>query len=170
MTAPKFKVGDSVTRLTGCFAGEEAVVAKHATDHKGNMYTVRFAGRGSRTYREEYLAPYGAPPTTPTQLPEVSTMSNISKIVDEITTVTFVNNIPITSLTDEAIVSLITETGAEINRLKDVAPKPKRVQARIDMLQANLQQLVELVDALDSAPTITERLEAVESKLAASDK
>lgn len=172
MNTPRFEVGDLVTTVKGRnYSGLKMRVARQPLHSVHGRYVLDVENGTRLLLPENALKPYDEGATTPTTpLPEVSTMSNISKAVEEITTITFVNGTAITSLTDEAIVSLITETRAEIDRLKLVDPRPKRVQTRIDTLRTNLLQLVELVDALDSTPSLTERLEALEAKIATSDK
>lgn len=73
---------------------------------------------------------------------EELTMSTIN-----IETRTFVNNVNISELSDDAVFDIIAKTEAEVRRLEAIEAKPAKLQAKIDALKASIVKLGELVDA-----------------------
>jgi hypothetical protein len=82
-------------------------------------------------------------PIQSTETPEETNMSN------QITfkTVTYINNNDVMSLTDEQLITYIKAIEREIDGLKSVATKSKKIDAKIAEAEGVLAKVVEILDA-----------------------
>ncbi len=67
----------------------------------------------------------------------------------KIETITYVNDIPVHDLSDDAVFEIISRAEKEIERLQGISSRPIRITNRIDELRRGINELVKLLDARD---------------------
>lgn len=67
----------------------------------------------------------------------------------KIETITYVNDIPVHDLSDDAVFEIISRAEKEIERLKGISNRPARISKRIEELNDGISELVKLLDERD---------------------
>lgn len=138
---PYFPSGKRVvySRKGSTHDGEQGVVVGQT--HSGAYVIVRLDnGRSIRTPVER-LSPIAL---SRTPNPADSTAPSEPEAMIKIET--YVNNTPLSALSDDAIIDIYARVDAEINKLSALNPTPKRIARRIEELKAQRAELTALLD------------------------
>lgn len=79
--------------------------------------------------------------------PQTRTLENDMSTQIKIANLTLINDVDVRNMSDEQLIDAIKKVEKEIEELKSVKVKSKKIDAKIDEAEATLTKLVELLDA-----------------------
>lgn len=128
---------------------------------------VTFIVRREHLTRLDRARPTNNSPEEPT-MPSTSNVD--SDTVIEFETVTFVSGTSLDDLKEEDVAALLVNTQAEVDRIKSLPRRTKKMAARVFELEANMDQLINTINKRDAKPTLEDRVAKLEAAVSPTDK